>query len=415
MSLVNDYLKKIGNRHKASVSRDGRGVPPILQRLQRSSSRLLTKKKLLWYGGGTVLLYCVGYFMISAVNLARHPGDATVGSFDDQSQAYFSAHKQLTAASAPVSRDEQPRKIKNSEKSRKNSVSTLQGNAAVSVAGKKATLPDEREKEPLSDVTPNSTPFRAQKQPDAAGIVDQQEPYPIIQNVDDLSESSESQPSPSPKSHRPVVFTESKNQSAYFYQIALQAQHDRDFGRAERYYQAVLKEEPNHINTLVNLSALYIQEQRFKEAQSLLDHLFSLSPENPKALVNAGMIALQNHKPEEAEKFFRHALQRNPVEKTALLNLSYLAQQNKKYDEAEGYFKKLVYISPDDNKILLAYAGLEEKRKRYIQAIILYRQSLKNLNMQQNEEQYTRIKQRIQVLRQYVSRQAQKNFFKTHK
>jgi len=413
MSLINDYLKKLGNGPKRSLRGNDRAVPPILQRIQNNSSKLMTKKTLFRYGVMAVVVYCIGYFMFSSVQLAQHPGDNTAESFDNKPQPHSPISKQVVPVSSEaVVQNRSKQTVQRHEVVHKRSVATRQGIPVVVQKEKKEGPSVGGQQQKSNDGIDNSSTIRPKRGLDVL-LADQQEPYPIIDDTIDTSLGSENPHSPQQKLHRRVVFTESKNQSAYFYQIALQAQHDNNYGRAERYYQKVLTKKPNHINCLVNLSAIYIQEQRLNEAQSLLDHVLSLAPDNSKALVNAGMIALQNNKRERARKFFLRALQRNPVEKTALLNLSFIAQQKENYDAAEEYLKKLIRISPDNTKILLAYAGVEEKKKQYTKAVRLYQQSLKTLNMQQDIEQYTQIKQRIQVLRQYAARQNYRDFFRT--
>lgn len=473
MSLVNDYLKRLGNRPRASNTNSRRGVLPALQQRQNTSSQQGKKKQIVRYGWMAIGAYCVGYFLFSVVTLSQHPQGMDTGpaeaidpltrqqtavvppamdaTKDLPSESVATLPKNSIHAVQPepvvqeksravvptttVSPQEQQQPVQPTDTvvATKNAVLeqqpaptqekqapgenvipiTKQGVPAAPGEGKETIVSRVPEKEAAADTAVRSSTLLPGVQTDPSAPV-RQEPYPLAEDgsyttVTVVDTDSAEEPS------RRVVFTESGNKPAYYYQIALQAQHNNDYGRAERYYLSVLEEEPDHENSLVNLSAIYIQEQRFQEAQAILDKVLAINTNNSKALVNAGMIALREKQIDTAHGFFQKALQYNPIEETALLNLAYLAQKKEKFDEAETYFEKLLRIAPENLTVLLAYAGLKEKKEQYASAVALYRQGLKILSLQQDQDQYERIKQRIQILRQYGSQQAYKDFFEVSK
>ncbi len=199
--------------------------------------------------------------------------------------------------------------------------------------------------------------------------------------------------------------------SNYLYQIGLQAQKNGDLGRAERYYRQALQQDREHLESLINLSALYIREERYGDALPLLDRIEQIDPGNAKALVNRGLIAMYRGKKEQAEAFFKKALHNSPTEETALVNLAYIAQQNGQVAQAEHYYQRLLRIAPDNREVLLAYANLEENRGQYDKAIALYRRGLDQLSMQNDKELYSRIRNRINLLRQYLVQQSYRKLY----
>lgn len=457
MSLVNDYLKRLGNRPRASNINRRRSVLPALQHRQFASSPQGRKKQIIRYGWMTVGVYCVGYFLFSVVTLSQHPQgmntdpvgqvaanepitrqqtavippamDATkdlpsqpAATFPKKSihavqpEPVVQEKSRAVVVTATVSPQEQQQPAPTKEKQapgEKVVPITEQGVPAAPEVDKETIVSRTPEKEAAADASIWLSTLPPSVQPVPFEAI-RQEPYPLAadgsyKKVTVADTGSAAEPS------RRVVFTESGNKPAYYYQIALQAQHNNDYGRAERYYLSVLEEEPNHENSLVNLSAIYIQEQRFREAQVILDKVLAVNNKNSKALVNAGMIALREKRIDTAYDFFQTALQYNPIEETALFNLAYLAQKKEKFDEAAIYFEKLLRIAPENLTVLLAYAGLKEKKEQYASAVALYRQGLKRLSLQQDQDQYERIKQRIQILRQYASQQAYKDFFEVSK
>ncbi len=455
MSLVNDYLKRLGHKSMAPSDKARGDIPPALQRTQKGSVQAVARNKYLCFAGAAVAIYSVGYFMVSAATLSKQPVDdesvtvearptsvkstapattvtraatadgpavqvlpvqqvvagETNGTVEFQTGVVESQRTAIVVASA-VKEPQQAAGVNNTGK----------GTAAGKVIPAQNTTQTaeriEKEEKTITEVnsetdvsaTKYSQPDRVVelREPEAELSGIREEPYPLADTGQGTARATLNHVQAPVKR---IFFTESTRTPAYNYQIALQAQHNNNFGRAERFYRYVLREEPGHENALVNLAAIYIQEKRLQEARSLIDKVIAMNPENPKALVNAGMIVLQQNNEKAAADYFRQALQYNPIEETALINMAYLAQQEKKYDEAGAYYEKLVRISPEKPDILLAYAGLEEKQQQYSSAINLYRRCLDQLSMQKNPHQYQKIKKRIQVLKQYAVQQANKDFY----
>ncbi len=210
---------------------------------------------------------------------------------------------------------------------------------------------------------------------------------------------------------KPRLFRESRNEASYLYQIGLQAQKNGDLGRAERYYRLALRQKPSHLDSLINLSAVYIREGRYDDARPLLRRILDLDENNAKAMVNLGLIAMYTGKQDQAREAFEQALQADPTEETALVNLAYIAQQHEDIALAEEYFQRLLKIAPKNRDALLAYANLEENSGKYDMALGLYSRCLELVSMQQERELYNRIKNRINLLRQYKIQESYRKFF----
>jgi Tfp pilus assembly protein PilF len=455
MSLVNDYLKRLGHKSMALSDKGRGGVPPVLQRTQKGSGQAAARNKYLYFAGAAVAIYGVGYFMVSAATLSKQPVDdesvtveARPTSVKSTAPAIIVTHgaaadgptvqelpvqqvvagetKKPTESPAGVAGPQRTAIVVASAVKEPQQAAGLNNTGKGIAAGKVIPAQNiirtakriEKEEKTITEVnsktdvsaTEYSQPDRVVelRQPEAELSGIREEPYPLADTGQGTARATLNHVQAPVKR---IFFTESTKTPDYNYQIALQAQHNNNFGRAERFYRFVLREEPGHENALVNLAAIYIQEKRLPEAQSLIDRVIAMNTENPKALVNAGMIVLQQNNEKAAADYFRQALQYNPIEETALINMAYLAQQEKKYDEAGAYYEKLVRISPEKPDILLAYAGLEEKQQKYSSAINLYRRCLDQLSMQKNPYQYQRIKKRIQVLRQYAVQQENKDSY----
>lgn len=187
-------------------------------------------------------------------------------------------------------------------------------------------------------------------------------------------------------------------QSRKFYQAGLQAQRKGDGRLAEIYYNRALDENPGHLNAMVNLSALLVQQERYPEAEEILVDILAMDPTNSKALVNLGVVNLYSGDEKLAASRFRAALAANPTEENGLINLIYLAEKNRDYASAERYYRQLLQISPDNVEVLLAYGHLLEEQGRYHEAVALYADTRELAAVKKDQRLYERISERMRML-----------------
>ncbi len=193
-------------------------------------------------------------------------------------------------------------------------------------------------------------------------------------------------------------------QSKKFYQAGLQAQQKGDGRLAEIYYNRALEENPDHLEAMINLSALFVQQERYPEAEEILVDILAIDATNSKALVNMGVVNLYSGDENQAAARFRAALAANPTEENALVNLIYLAEKNRDYAAAERYYRQLLQISPDNIEALLAYGHLLEEQARFQEAIALYADTRELAAVKKDQRLYDRISERIRMLAGAVNR-----------
>lgn len=203
----------------------------------------------------------------------------------------------------------------------------------------------------------------------------------------------------------PVVTRTVEVDQDHYYQLGLMAQKQGDYRDAEKHYRGVLVDNPAHIEALTNLAAVYVLQNNYPEARTILDRILRLDPHNTKALVNLGIISLKTGEPETAERKFQEALSIDPDEETALTNLAYLAKQKNDLTQLEGYYKKLLAVAPDNVEIIFAYASLLEQGSRFSEASSLYQKSLDLDTVKANRPLMQQITDRIGLLRSYAQRQ----------
>ena len=185
------------------------------------------------------------------------------------------------------------------------------------------------------------------------------------------------------------------------FQLGLAAQQAGDYQTAESHYLAGLEGDPNNLNLLTNLSAVYIRQKRFDQATKILKKAHAIQPRNVKVLINLGNVALQEGEASKARKWFEEALREDPHDRTALTNLAYLAQQQGDRKELEGYYEQILRIDPDNVEAILAYASLLEQGRRIGDAIKVYKRSLEMRRIRNDSELNSQIRKRIRLLVQY--------------
>ncbi len=396
MSLINNYLKRLGRPKDAEVKTGCGSVPPALHRIQEESGRSNIRRKIIRFASLVVGVSFFAYSLVSLSSLLIYPSVDESVAVEVISTVSQEGKLQVTGSDSIPSQLEAKNGVE---------VAAIQDSNGEGVASGGSTRIGQ-EAAPTQSIFGSTEQvvvgrqMKTDKTDVGTGTIYEPQPLTDASQIQ-IGDGRNHNPRDK-KSAGKILIKESVYTPDYLYQLALQAQQSQKFGRAERYYKMVLSEKPRHEDCLINLAAIYIQERRFEEAHSLLDKVIHINPENAKALVNIGVIELKMDRKEAANEYFRRALQCDPVEKTALMNLAYLAKLDNQYDEAAGYFEKLVRVEPENREILLGYAGIEEKRQEYGSAMILYRKCLNQMTMQDNPEKYEAISTRIQILKHYA-------------
>ena len=207
-----------------------------------------------------------------------------------------------------------------------------------------------------------------------------------------------------PREKRPIqigMLERSNEDINRCYQNGLVAQRKGDYQGAGRYYLKVLERDPSNMNTLTNLSAVYILLEKYAEAKKILDKICRIDVNNVKAIVNLGIIDFNLGHYGMAKQRFQEALQINPREESALINLAYLAQRENNIPLMEKNYNEILRISPVNHEVLLAYASLLEKNKRFTEALGCYRKSLELDGVKSDSGLTGQIRDRIRLLTYY--------------
>ena len=138
----------------------------------------------------------------------------------------------------------------------------------------------------------------------------------------------------------------------------VQLQQARDFIGAERCYQTVLRDHPDHPDALNLLSTLAVEAGRLGIAEQLLRGALAQSPKHPGYLSNLGnVLALQRRHPEAAQAF-EAALASQPGLIDAMTGLSTAYLLLNRGDAALAMARRAYCRDPETSKAALALASV---------------------------------------------------------
>ena len=415
MSLIYDYLKIYG---KSSSVRDSDvEIPPTLSR--RDSNRFTARSALFIIGSCLIGILCL--FLVLKIITSRE--DIQIGVKPEPVSRVTTPQTQPESAPPieakvaeikPVQQQDESVRVKSAEpvfsvspdfteskrtmqvfpetaKQEKAEAPAKPQTASVSleplgVTKKRIPQPPELVSSAKKIVAPAEAPIykETKKIATAKALTPPSRPYVAVKQT---SRSSSSYTSP-----------ESLAKSRKLYQAGLQAHQAGDHRIADIFYIKALEESPGNMEAMINLSALYVQQERYAEAEDVLDDILAIDSTNSKALVNMGMISLYRNNEPQAEARFKAALAANPGEENALINLAYLAEKKRDFATTEIYYKRLLQISPDNLEVLLAYGHLLEEEKRYPEAVSLYAACLELGTVIKDQQLHNKISQRMKLL-----------------
>ncbi len=211
---------------------------------------------------------------------------------------------------------------------------------------------------------------------------------------------------PTPRS---VVKTKAKNgaktgasgNDQNYYQLGIIALSEGNLVDAAHYFDNALKHKPKDVNALLNLSNVYIRQNRLDAAEKVLQKIQELDSRHTKSLDNLGVIALRRGERNRARELFLKALQLNAADEIALINLGYLAQIDEQTIDAVRYYDQILVLNPENSEALLNLAHLKERGGEMDRAVTLYNQALTILNVQNDPGLAQKIKNRINLIRRY--------------
>ena len=134
------------------------------------------------------------------------------------------------------------------------------------------------------------------------------------------------------------------------------------------FYNKALEKDPKLPEALINLGAVYLEQNKFDKAEPILRNALKIKPDDSKILSNLGNLFQNQNKFDEAEKVYLKAIQIDPDISSTLCNLGSLYLKLNKLDAAITTLEKAININPKLIEAHLALGAVFIKLKKYDEA-----------------------------------------------
>ena len=116
--------------------------------------------------------------------------------------------------------------------------------------------------------------------------------------------------------------------------------------QAQKIYQQILKQQPNHPDALLGLAQAAQSVKQCKASKILLDFVLKNHPESTQGWFSLGNIYQSQGQLVDAEAAYRKAIFSQPNSYILYNNLGYILQQQEKWDKAADCYRKALSIEP---------------------------------------------------------------------
>jgi tetratricopeptide (TPR) repeat protein len=161
----------------------------------------------------------------------------------------------------------------------------------------------------------------------------------------------------------------------------------KDYPNAEKFYLRGLKKDINMNYALLNLSAVYNEQGKNKQALNALELALKNDATNERVYYNMALLHNEMNNIPAAEKSFAKAVELKSTNSRVYYNYGLLLNQSKKYAAAVSVLQKGIQINPSDSELYYAltyvYMEANNKVKAVQTAIQLKQLDPNNPNYQQ--------------------------------
>lgn len=128
---------------------------------------------------------------------------------------------------------------------------------------------------------------------------------------------------------------------------AYKLQYEGQLSHAVSIYEDILKQDPNHLNSLHFLGLTYAQLNDMHQAIHYLLQAHSLSPDDPTLLNNLANAYKKSQQLDKAIKYYLQAIKLRPEYAQAHNNLATIYALQNQYTQALQHYTKAVHAEPD--------------------------------------------------------------------
>jgi len=154
---------------------------------------------------------------------------------------------------------------------------------------------------------------------------------------------------------------------------AFKAHQNKKFVEAEKFYEEVLKIDPNHIICLNYFGVMLAQTNRTERAEQLFLKANKFQPNNPFVNNNLGNIYYESGAYNKAIPFYESAISFKSDFIDPNLNLGIIYINHGKFEKALSHLKRVIQIQPNNIKSHAIAATIYKKQKNFRSALDSYK------------------------------------------
>lgn len=152
-------------------------------------------------------------------------------------------------------------------------------------------------------------------------------------------------------------------------QSGIKAFKQKDYPRAEEFFNRAKSIDPNNAEVSYLLGRLYQRTSRLNEAESEYREAIRKNPKDEKSYYYLGILLFKKKKYSEAKDSFRKAIQINPKNYKAYYSLGLVYDAQKSYSSAVTSYKNALKINPDLYEARYNLSISYKKWKKYNESI----------------------------------------------
>jgi tetratricopeptide (TPR) repeat protein len=131
------------------------------------------------------------------------------------------------------------------------------------------------------------------------------------------------------------------------YMLGLSAWKSGDLAKSEQAFEKALDVDPHHVKSLVNLSRVFIDQNKHDEAISRLTRAAEIDPESVEVYRLLGRTYHNQGKQDEAADAYRRAIEINELDAWSMNNLGLIFLETQRAEEALPLLGRAVELKPE--------------------------------------------------------------------
>ena len=159
--------------------------------------------------------------------------------------------------------------------------------------------------------------------------------------------------------------------------IAVENHQKNNFKIAANLYKKIIKNNPNHFESIFLLGSLSIQIKNLEAAEQLLNKAIQMQPNNAHAYHNLGILYAELAEFEKGIICSQKAIKIMPNHVEALNNLGNIYKELREFEKAKNSYQKAIQIHPSHTKSYNSLGNIFKELGDFEKAINFYQKTIK--------------------------------------